>query len=197
MTRALVPLVAVSLVTAAFALPDHAGAHIAVQPQIAAPAATLRTTPRALDDATIIAIFDAANTADIETSGLAAKKGYSKDVRALGSSFAAAHSAVRQSGRDLAKKLGVTPTPPANDKSAEQQAKVMAELRSKSGAAFDLAYLQHEVAFHEAVINAVTTTLLPAIQNPELKKFVTTVAPAFQDHLAMAKKLLSEQTAGK
>jgi putative membrane protein len=192
MSRTLLPLVAVSFFTAALALPEHAGARMIAEPTLA-PAAVSLATPRALDDATIVAIFDAANTADIETGDLAAQKGHSKAVRDLGRSFAAAHRAVRQQGRDLAKKLGVTPTPPANDKSAEQHAKVMAELRAKSGADFDRAYLEHEVAFHQAVIDAVTQTLLPAIQNQELKTFVQNVAPAFQDHLAEAKKLLAEQ----
>jgi hypothetical protein len=51
---------------------------------------------------------------------------------------------------------------------------------------FDRAFLAREVAFHRSVIDAVTRTLLPAIQNPELKSFVQGVAPAFQGHLAMA-----------
>ena len=41
----------------------------------------------------------------------------------------------------------------------------------------------------QAVIDAVTQTLVPAIKNAELKSFVLQVAPAFQGHLAAAKKL--------
>jgi hypothetical protein len=37
------------------------------------------------------------------------------------------------------------------------------------------------------VIDAVTKTLLPAIQNAELKAFVAKIAPAFQAHLDMCK----------
>lgn len=143
----------------------------------------------ALDDATIVAIFDAANTADIETAGLAARKGFHKDVRELGQTFVEAHKQVRQQGRDLAGKLGVTPTPPKGDAAARDHAAAMRTLRSLSGAAFDRAFLAHEVAFHRSVIDAVTGTLLPAIQNPELKTFVQNVAPAFQGHLAMAEQL--------
>jgi putative membrane protein len=145
-----------------------------------------------LDDATIIAIFDEANTADIETAGLAAKKASHKDVRELGQTFVEAHKQVRQQGRDLARKLGVTPTPPKDDAGARDLAATMRELRHLSGPAFDRAFLAHEVAFHRSVIDAVTTTLLPAIQNPELKTFVQNVAPAFQGHLAMAEKLAQE-----
>jgi putative membrane protein len=47
------------------------------------------------------------------------------------------HVMVRQQGRDLAKKLGVTPTPPAGDKSAEDEAAVIRRLGSLHGAEFD------------------------------------------------------------
>ncbi|HEY7876577.1 MAG TPA: DUF4142 domain-containing protein [Gemmatimonadaceae bacterium] len=143
----------------------------------------------ALDDATIVAIFDAANTEDIETGDLAAKRANSKDVRDLGAQFARDHRAVRQQGRDLAKKLGVTPTPPPNDQSKAQTAAAMKELSAKRGADFDKAYLAHEVEFHQTVIDAINGTLMPAIQNAELKTFVQTVVPAFQAHLAAAKNL--------
>jgi len=141
-----------------------------------------------LDDPTIVAIFDAANTDDIETGDLAAKRGSTKEVRQLGAMFARDHRQVRQQGRDLAKKLGVTPTPP-KDNSAADQAKVMETLRSKQGADFDKAYLEHEVAFHKQVIDAINQTLLPAIQNAELKALVVKVAPAFQAHLMAAQHL--------
>jgi putative membrane protein len=99
------------------------------------------------------------------------------------------HKAVRQQGRDLARRLGVTPTPPKEFGLAQEHAKAMKELRRKSGADFDQSYVEHEVAFHQAVLDAVTNTLLPAIQNPELKAFVEKVGPAFQGHLEAAKQL--------
>ena len=150
-----------------------------------------------LDDATIVAIFDAANTADIETGELAAKKGSTKEVREFGAMLVRDHKAVRQQGRDLAAKLGVVPTPPADDASAKAHAAAMKTLRAARGAAFDHAFLQHEVAFHKAVIDAVNTTLLPAIQNAELKKLVVTVAPAFQAHMIAADNLDKKQIASR
>ena len=159
-------------------------------------AATFAVTERgnarpaaALDDPTIVAIFDAANTADIETGTLAAKRGSTKEVRDFGAMLARDHTNVRQQGRDLAKKLGVTPTPPKDDQSARDHAAAMKRLRALKGAEFDHAFLQHEVAFHKAVIDAVTTTLLPAIQNAEVKALVVKVAPAFQAHMLAAQNL--------
>jgi putative membrane protein len=145
----------------------------------------------ALDDATIVAIFDNANTADIETGNLAAKRGSTNEVRQFGAMLARDHAMVRQQGRDLAKKLGVTPTPPAGDTSAQAQAAVMRKLEGLRGLEFDRAFLEREVEFHKDVIAAIESTLLPAIKNNELRALVVKVTPAFQAHLTMAENLLT------
>src|SRR5437763_17029355 len=86
--------------------------------------------PAALDDPTIVAIFDAANTADIETGQLAMQKGSTQEVRDFGAMLARDHKMVRQQGRDLAAKLHVTPTPPADDAGAKAHAAAMTDLRA-------------------------------------------------------------------
>ena len=162
--------------------------------------APLRTTAAQaakLDDPTIIAIFDAANSWDMETGALATKKGTTKEVRDFGAMLERDHKAVRQQGRDLAKKLGVHPTPPKDFAMAKDHAAAMRSLKAKSGKAFDRAFLEHEVAYHKAVIDAVTTTLLPALKNEEARALVTKVAPAFQAHMAGAQNLLDKQVAAR
>jgi putative membrane protein len=155
---------------------------------LAAPA-TGRAQDAKLDDPTIVAIFDAANTAEVETGSLAQKQGSSKEVRDFGAMLARDHEMVRQQGRDLAAKLGVTPTPPKDDQGAKDHAAAMARLRPLKGAEFDRAFLQHEVAFHQAVIDAINGTLMPAIRNQELKALVEKVAPAFEAHRKMAEEM--------
>ena len=143
---------------------------------------------RALDDATIAAIFDAAHTWDIETSRVAAKKSKNKDVLAFADMMIKDHTAVRKLGRDLVAKLKVTPTPPGPDFAlAVDHAKAMKTLNSTTGAAFDKAYIDHEVWYHQAVIDAMTKQLLPATQNAELKDLENKVAPNFVAHLAAGK----------
>ncbi|MGH7581425.1 MAG: DUF4142 domain-containing protein, partial [Gemmatimonadales bacterium] len=78
----------------------------------AAPGSAVHAQDAALDDATIVAIFDAANTAELETGALAENRASSKELRDFGAMLARDHKMVRQQGRDLAAKLGVTPTPP-------------------------------------------------------------------------------------
>ncbi|MFL5510556.1 MAG: DUF4142 domain-containing protein [Gemmatimonadaceae bacterium] len=143
-----------------------------------------------IDDPTIVAIFDAANTYDIETGGLAVKKARSKQVHEFGEMLVRDHKNVRQQGRDLAASLKVTPTPPRDFALAKAHADAMKKLRSLNGTAFDRAFLQHEIDFHNAVIDAVTKSLLPATQNAQLKDLETKVAPAFVAHRDRAQNLL-------
>ena len=157
-------------------------AHAAADAPVRAPVAA------ALDDPTIVAIFDAANTWDIETSQVALKKSRNKDVRRFASMMVRDHRAVRKLGRDLAHKLHVTPTPPGKDFALYQDHEsAMKTLRSTKGKAFDKAYIDHEVSYHQAVIDAVTSQLLPATKNAEVKALEEKVAPNFQAHLAAGK----------
>ena len=161
--------------------------------------ATLLIAPRPVvaqsakfDDPTIIANFDAANSWDMETGALAAKKGTTKEVRDFGSMLVRDHGVVRQQGRDLVKKLGVHPTPPKDFAMAKDHATALHTLRSARGRAFDRAFLEHEVAYHKAVIDAINSSLLPSLKNEEARALVTKVAPAFQAHMAAAQNLLDK-----
>jgi putative membrane protein len=160
----------------------------------AAPLAAQSKAAPKLDDPTIVAIFDAANTWDIQTGELAVKNGSTKEVRDFGAMLARDHKNVRQQGRDLAKKLNVTPTPPKDFAMAKDHDAAVKKLESLKGKEFDKAFLQHEVNFHKAVIDAVTTTLLPALQNAEVKDLVTKVAPAFKAHEDAAQNMLTKSS---
>lgn len=142
------------------------------------------TAAAPLDDATIFAIFDQANSSDVTIGRIGAKRGHSKEVRELGKMVATHHEEAQQAARDLAKKLGIVPTPPDNDTSVETQAKTVAMLQTKSGPDFDRAYLQHELTFHRSAIDAVKGTLLPAAKNAELQALMRQLLPAFEHHLA-------------
>ena len=143
-----------------------------------------------LDDPTIVAIFDAANTFDMETGALAVKKGHSSAVRDFGGMLVRDHRNVRAQGRELAKSLNVTPTPPRDFALAKAHTAAMRSLRAAKGKAFDRAFLQQEVDFHNAVIDAISKTLLPAIQSAQVKDLVAKVAPAFGAHRDRAQMLL-------
>jgi putative membrane protein len=154
--------------------------------------ASAQSKPAPLDDATIVAIFDAANTWDMETGALAVKKGSTQAVRDFGKQLTGDHKMVRQQGRDLAAHLHVTPTPPKDFAMAADHAAAVKKLSALEGKEFDRAFLTHEVAFHKAVLDAATTTLLPSLKSQEVKDLVNKVAPAFNAHMIAAQNLLDK-----
>jgi len=98
------------------------------------------------------------------------------------------HSAVNQSASDLVHKLNVTPEDNATSQSLKQGGDAnLAALKKLNGAAFDRAYIDHEVTYHENVLDALDKTLIPSAKNDELKALLVKVRPAFVAHLEHAK----------
>lgn len=142
----------------------------------------------ALNDETIFAIFDQANTADITTGRIGWKNGHSEDVRDLALMVVRDHTAVQGMGRELAAELNLVGTPPSGDRSLTDLARTAERLVVLVGPDFDAAYLRYEIAFHAAVIAAVKTQLLPAIRDARFRALVAEVLPGFEKHLAMTKQ---------
>ena len=69
--------------------------------------------------------------------------------------------------------------------------KNLSTLEGLNGAAFDKAYVDHEVAYHQQVLDAVDRTLIPNAKNADLKALLVKVRPAFVAHLEHARHLQS------
>ncbi len=143
-------------------------------------------------DPQIAAIVVTANQVDIDAGKLAASKSHSKDVKEFARLMITDHSGVNKSATELVHRLHVTPESGATSQSLQKGGDDnLAALKKLSGSAFDRAYVDHEVAYHQAVLDAVDTTLIPGAQNAELKALLVKVRPAFVAHLDHAKRLQS------
>nr|WP_298721414.1 DUF4142 domain-containing protein [uncultured Steroidobacter sp.] len=141
-------------------------------------------------DAQIAHIVVTANQIDIDAGKLAQSRAHSQEVRDFGQRMVTDHSGVNQSAEALVTKLHVTPQPNDTSKSLQKGGdENLAALKKLSGAAFDKAYVDHEVAYHQAVLDAMDKTLIPSAQNAELKALLVKVRPAFVAHLEHAKQL--------
>jgi putative membrane protein len=141
-------------------------------------------------DAQIAHIVVTANQVDIDAGKLAAAKSTNADVKKFGQTMVTDHSGVNKAATDLVTRLKVTPQ--GNDTSKALKAggdKNLANLKKLSGAAFDLAYVDNEVAYHQQVLDAIDKTLIPGSQNEELKALLVKVRPAFVAHLEHARQL--------
>ena len=102
------------------------------------------------------------------------------------------HTALNKSAVDLVTKLKVTPEESDTSRSLKKDGdENIAKLKTLKGKAFDKAYVDHEVAYHQAVIDALDKTLIPSAQNAELKALLVKVRPAFVADLEHAQHLQS------
>ena len=103
------------------------------------------------------------------------------------------HTAVNQQAGALAKKLGVKPADSDTSKSLKAgAADNVKNLKGLKGAAFDKAYVDHEVAYHQAVLDAIDKVLIPSAKNAELKDLIVKVRPAIAAHLDHAKMVQAD-----
>ena len=154
------------------------------------PLAALAAEGSGPTDPQIAAIVVTANKVDVEAGELAKSKATSHEVKAFAQTMITDHTGVNKSATELVHRLHVTPEPNATSESLQHGGdENLAKLKKLRGAAFDKAYIDHEVAYHEAVLSALDKTLIPSAQNAELKALLVKVRPAFVAHLEHAKEL--------
>jgi putative membrane protein len=142
------------------------------------------------NDAQIAHIVVTANQVDIDAGKLAETKASGKDVKAFGKQMVTDHSGVNRQAVALVTKLKVTP----EDNPTSQSLKAggvdnVQKLKGLQGAAFDKAYVDHEVDYHQQVLDAIDKVLVPNAKNEELKALIVKVRPAFVAHLEHAKMM--------
>ena len=144
-------------------------------------------------DPQIAHIVVTANQIDIEAGKVAKSKSKNKEVQQFAQQMITDHSAVNKQAGALAKKLGVKPEDNDTSKSLKKGASEnLANLKKLSGAQFDKAYVDHEVDYHQAVLDAIDKVLVPSAQNAELKGLIEKVRPAIQAHLDHAKHVQAD-----
>jgi putative membrane protein len=141
-------------------------------------------------DPQIAAIVVTANQVDIDAGKLAMSRSQSKDVRAFAQEMVKDHGAVNKSATALVHKLKVTPEASDTSQSLKKGGDDnLADLRKLKGTEFNRAYIDHEVTYHEAVLDAIDKTLIPNAKNAELKALLEKSRPVFVEHLDHAKHL--------
>ncbi len=160
---------------------DTSAAAAATPPPAAAPAT--------LTDVNIYALLDEANAGDSATAAIAATKGTSASVKEFAHTMMRDHHTLRKAGQDLAKKNNVTPAPPTGDTLAAAGQKFNDSLSAMpKGAAWDKAYIDHEVAAHQAV-QALLMTAQSAAQDTTLKALIIKAQPIIDAHLKKAQDI--------
>jgi putative membrane protein len=142
------------------------------------------------NDAQIAAIVVAANQVDIDAGKLAESKSSSKEIKAFAQRMVTDHIGVNKTATELVTRLKVKPEDNPTSTSLKKGGEnTLKRLKALKGAEFDKGYVDNEVTYHQAVLDAVDKTLIPSAKNEELKALLIKVRPAFVDHLEHAKHL--------
>lgn len=143
-----------------------------------------------LTDPEIASVAVTANKIDIGFADIALAKSKDTSILDFAQTMKRDHQAIIDQAVALVTKLGVTPKDNAvSQKLLADAAKTNKMLNSKSGKAFDKAYIDNEVSYHKAVISTVEGVLIPQSQNAELKALLQKAVPLFNAHLNHAEML--------
>ncbi|MFD1162090.1 MULTISPECIES: DUF4142 domain-containing protein [Hwangdonia] len=149
-------------------------------------------TPK-LNDSEIASVAVVANQIDIDYAKMAIKRSKNKEVIDFANRMMEDHNAVIQQAVALVTKLGVTPKDNEVSQSLLKQSKeTLKKLKKTKKQDFDKTYIDNEVAYHKAVIDAVNGLLIPQAKNAELKNLLEAVVPALEAHLGHAKMARSK-----
>ena len=141
-------------------------------------------------DPQIASIVVTANQVDIDAGRLAESKGSNAAIKQFAEQMVTDHTGVNKQATELVTRLKVTPEDNPTAASLKKGgAENIAHLKTLTGTAFDKAYIDHEVAYHQQVLDALDKTLIPGAQNAELKALLVKVRPAFEAHLRHAKHI--------
>lgn len=190
LTRGIVVLGACALWAACSKSGNNADTTGAMATDTTAAASAATTPPPAqMTDTTILGVLDEANAADSASGALAATKGTNAQVKSFGKRMVRDHHQLRADGQKLAKQLNITPATPPGDTLQATAQKFADSLNAQpKGPAWDAAYINHEVAVHQFVLQTLQNFQNIA-QAPQLKDAITKAIPLIQAHLTEAQQI--------
>lgn len=152
-------------------------------------ASTAPVDPAHFTDANILAKEIAGDSGEVAVATLAQSMATSKAVKDYAALLVADHSKGLKEVTALASKARITPQTPAGDTTARSVSNAIAKLQgTPKGAAFDSAFVNHEIEDHQADIKD-AEAMSGAAQNAQVKALVQKSLPELKKHLEKAQKI--------
>lgn len=159
---------------------------------LAAPPVHAQEAPAELTDPEIAHVAVTANAVDVEMAEFALPRITGPRVEAFARGMISAHTGVIERAAALAERLGVVPRDNAVSRSLRSGAdQARSQLEGATGTAFDRAYMEREVAYHQAVLEALDDLLIPGTDNGDLRALLEEVRPVIAAHHEQAETILS------
>jgi putative membrane protein len=143
-----------------------------------------------ISDGQIVQILLELNSGEVKTSELAQQKATRPEVKQFAAKMINEHRLNNLEVQRLSVKNNVAATTNPTSRDLKQVAEtVTRELKQKSGADFDRAYITHQVMMHESAYETINSKLIPKARNAALKKQLESTRDAVMSHLEEARTL--------
>ncbi|WP_276499562.1 DUF4142 domain-containing protein [Pontibacter litorisediminis] len=121
---------------------------------------------------------------EVELGKMAQEKGQHADVKSFGQMMVTDHSKANEELKSLAQKKNIV----LPDSMGEKHMDHVQELRDKTGAEFDRAYMDLMVEDHEEDVNMFEDAA-KNLQDPDVKAFASKTVPTLRQHLQRAQQI--------
>jgi putative membrane protein len=169
------------------------------EPSEAASAKAAATPPegerkiQALSDGQILSVMTTVDKGEIEQAEIAQQKAIDPQVDRFASMMVKQHTASKQKAEKLVQRaaLPIEPTPLA-DELAEKSDQMVKTLKDADSEAFDVLYMNGQVAQHAKVLGLIENQMIPSAVNAKLKSQLVEARKMVSDHLENAKRIQQE-----
>ncbi len=150
-------------------------------------------SPADLNDLEIAHVAYTADNIDIRYAHLALAVSTNPEIHRFAKTMIRDHTAVNDQALALLKKLEAQPQDNFLSKSLSENAeKLVDEMSTLRGSAFDKRYAENELAYHKAVNDLVENSFIPNIENAEVKALFEAGLKIFKAHEGHAVKMVSQ-----
>lgn len=148
-----------------------------------------------LNDLEMAHVAVTASNIDIAYAHLALALSDNAEVRAFAETMIRDHTAVNGQVADLARKLNVMAQDNAMSRQLLADAEgVKARLARLRGSAFDRAYAENELAYHQTVNGVVQNAFIPNLENREVREAFQGALTIFRGHERHAERMVATVT---
>lgn len=146
-----------------------------------------------LSQAQVAMITELANTSEIEQGKIAQAKAKSPAVKKFAAMMIKHHTEAKNEQAKLYKQLSLTPTQSQQATALKEDGdRSLGSLKAASGAAFDLAYIEGQVAAHQKVLDSINQELIPAAADQQLLEGLNKMKSTVEAHLNEAKTIQAD-----
>jgi putative membrane protein len=144
----------------------------------------------ALSQAQAIAVAEEANSGEVHAAEIALTRSTNSDVLAFATMMTTDHNAANMRLQALVQQAGLTAEDSATRRTLSTQTQqTLDSLWAATTSSFDLTYVNSQIAMHTMVLQLLQNSLIPAVQDAQLRTELQAEQTAVTAHLASAQQL--------